>query len=261
MAVMPSERTRSLLRPLANPRFRSLLWALLGFSGWGGLLAIGVRLFASTPPRAGFDLELLLEAGRRVAAGQSPYGPIPLAGRAIQAESLFYSYPPPVAQAMSLFAGLPSWAMLLAWGLAATIGMALVVRLLERRVRSGSSIVLPLLALVPYIFPFAVAILFGNLDAWFPVLYGLLLLGVLRGGRGGWAGAGIVLALATLSKLHPVSLAAAPPTERWSGALQSKEVLAPSGRNSGGPPVTAVVRQIVWPSVQARCRRQMVEHR
>ena len=208
MAVMPSERTRSLLRPLVNPGFRSLLWVLLGFSGWGGLLAIGVRLFASTPPRAGFDLELLLEAGRRVAAGQSPYAPIPIAGRAIQAESLFYSYPPPVAQAMSLFAGLPSWVMLLAWGLAATIGMALVVRLLERRVRSGSSIVLPLVALVPYIFPFAVAILFGNLDAWFPVLYGLILLGVLRGGRRGWAGAGIVLALVTLSKLHPVSLGA-----------------------------------------------------
>ena len=208
MAAMPSERTRSLSRPLANPRFRTLLWVLLGFGGWGGLVAIGVRLVASTPPRAGFDLELLLEAGRRVAAGQSPYAPIPIVGGAVQAESLFYSYPPPVAQTMSFFAGVPSWAMLLVWGLAATLGMVLVIRLLERRVRSGASIVLPLVALVPYVFPFAVAVLFGNLDAWFPVLYGLILLGALRGGRRGWAGAGIVLALVTLSKLHPVSLGA-----------------------------------------------------
>ncbi len=206
MAAMSNPSTRSFARPLADRRFRTLLWGLVGLAGWGGLIVIAAQLLGATPPRAGFDLELLLEAGRRVAAGQSPYDPNLIAGDAVQAESLFYSYPPPVAQVLSFLAAIPSTAMLVAWGLGATAGMALVVQALRRRVRSGASLVPPLLAVAPYVFPFAVAVLFGNLDAWFPTLYGLILIGVLVGGRGGWSGAGIAFALVTVAKLHPASL-------------------------------------------------------
>ena len=45
-----------------------------------------------------------MEAGRDVAAGRSPYAPDLVSGAAPLATSLFYSYPPPVAQAFSLLA-------------------------------------------------------------------------------------------------------------------------------------------------------------
>jgi len=53
-----------------------------GIIGWLGLLWIGATLYAATPPKAGFDLELLLRAGRDVAAGRSPYDPALVAGSA-----------------------------------------------------------------------------------------------------------------------------------------------------------------------------------
>lgn len=211
MAAMSSAPTRPFSRPLAEPRFRAVLWIVLGIAGWAGLLFLGSRLLAATPPKAGFDLELLLAAGRRVAAGQTPYDPDLVAGGVVQAPSLFYSYPPPVAQALSIVAGVPSTVMLVLWGLGATIGLVLVVRAVARRPWSGvarpAELVLPALAVAPFVFPFAVALLFGNLDAWFPTLYGAILLGALVGGRSGWAGAGLAFALAAVTKLHPASLA------------------------------------------------------
>ena len=78
---------------------RSAPLAIVGVVGWVGLLWLGATLYAATPPKAGFDLELLLRAGRDVAAGRSPYDPALVAGSAPVAESLFYSYPPVVAQA------------------------------------------------------------------------------------------------------------------------------------------------------------------
>ena len=60
-----------LTRTFADPRFRRLIWLLVGGLGWVGLVALGSLLFAKDPPQAGFDLTLILDAGRRVAAGES----------------------------------------------------------------------------------------------------------------------------------------------------------------------------------------------
>ena len=61
-------------------------------------------------------------------------------------------------------------------------------------------------ACAPLTLPFAVGLLFGNLDVWFPLLYGAMLLAAIAPGRATAVGGGAALALATL-KLHPASLA------------------------------------------------------
>ncbi|HYC07473.1 MAG TPA: hypothetical protein VEG29_06065, partial [Candidatus Binatia bacterium] len=112
-----------ILRPFADRRFRLLVWVVVGATGWIGLALLAATLLAQQPPKAGFDLTLILDAGRRVAAGQSPYlaGAV---GGGTQVESLFYSYPPPVAQAASFIGGLGDTVVLVAMGLLATIGLA-----------------------------------------------------------------------------------------------------------------------------------------
>ena len=74
-------------------------WILLGVIGWGYVLILGASMLATEPPTAGFDLALLTEAARRIGAGASPYDPELVGGAPVAAPSLFYSYPPPVAQA------------------------------------------------------------------------------------------------------------------------------------------------------------------
>ena len=193
---------------------------MLAITLWGGVLWLGSRMFAMTPPSAGFDLELILGAGRRVAQGIGPYDPSMLAGHAPTAEDLFYSYPPPVAQAFSLVAGVPSGIALLGLAVVAVAGLALVTGTFARRLdpaRSVSSAIVPVLAVAPVVFPFAIAILFGNLDLVFPLLYGAMALTVVlpvsrsRSPRvprlAGFAG-GASLAVAAIAKLHPVSLGA-----------------------------------------------------
>ena len=205
------------------------LWAVLAVVLWGGVLWLGARLFAMTPPSAGFDLDLIVRAGVRVAQGAGPYDPSMLAGHAPTAEDLFYSYPPPVAQGFALIAGVPTGIALLGLAVVAVAGLALVARELARRLdpaHSVGSAVVPVIAIAPLVFPFAIATLFGNLDLLFPLLYGALLLAVLPGapalaavrpGRS-WSavfdrfgGARVVaggasLALAAVAKLHPASL-------------------------------------------------------
>jgi hypothetical protein len=113
------------VRPFADRRFRLLVWVVVGATGWAGLILLGVTLLAQQPPHAGFDLALILDAGRRVADGQSPYlaGAV---GGGTQVESLFYSYPPPIAQAASLLTGLDDGVVLAVMGLLATIGLGAV---------------------------------------------------------------------------------------------------------------------------------------
>ena len=53
--------------------------------------------------------------------------------------------------------------------------------------------------------PFAVGLLFGNLDIWFPLLYGVMLLAAMAPGRATAVGGGVALAFAAV-KLHPASL-------------------------------------------------------
>jgi hypothetical protein len=186
------------------------IWVVLGVVGWVGLVWLGSQLYGTNPRTAGFDLELLLRAGRDVAAGRSPYDPAMVAGAAPVAERLFYSYPPVVAQVMAIFAGVPSGVMLVVWDAVAVAGLAIVAGLLGRRFApdlAPSRVVIPVLCLTPIIFPFAVGLLFGNLDVFFPALYGLLLLGM-AGERGGWAPivGGAAATVASVTKLHPASL-------------------------------------------------------
>jgi hypothetical protein len=199
-------------RVLRRPAPPAVAWAvvgIIGVIGWAALVALASRMLATQPPTAGFDLELLLEAGRRIAAGQSPYDPAIVGGAVVQAETLFYSYPPPVAQVMRLVAGLPTGLVLLGWGAAATAATAAMAVFVARRfgwTGSAAAVALLTVAVLPFVFPFAIALLFGNLDAWFPAVYGLLLVGALRPSGASARAAGIALGAATVAKLHPASL-------------------------------------------------------
>ena len=185
--------------------------ALAGVLGWVGLVWLAIQLYGTHPPTAGFDLELLLRAGRDVAAGRSPYDPAMLAGTAPVAETLFYSYPPVVAQVMALFAAIPSPVMFVIWSAAAVAGLGLVARGLALRVPvagvAPATVGLVCVALAPLMFPFAIGILFGNLDVFFPLIFGLVLIGVLPAASGAdQARAGIAATVAAITKLHPASV-------------------------------------------------------
>ena len=82
--------------------------AIVAAIAWIGIVAIGIQLASTSSATLGFDFQLLLQAGRDVAAGRSPYDPSLLAGGAPTATELFYSYPPPVAQAFALVGWLPN---------------------------------------------------------------------------------------------------------------------------------------------------------
>jgi hypothetical protein len=193
-----------------SPARRWVTWAVLGAFGWVGLVWLGLQMYGTNPPTAGFDLELLLKAGRDVAAGRSPYDPTIVAGAAPVAERLFYSYPPVVAQFMAIFAGVPSGIMLVAWDAAAVAGLAGVAGLLAQRLAPDVSrfqVVFPMLCLSPIVLPFAVGLLFGNLDVFFPMLYGLVLLGVIeRSSSQPSIVGGAAVAIASVTKVHPASL-------------------------------------------------------
>ncbi len=183
-------------------------WLVVGGIGWAGVVWLGAQLYATTPPSAGFDLELLLEGGRRVAAGQSPYDPAMVGGASPGAPSLFYSYPPPVAQAIGLVAGVPSPVMLVAWGAAAVFGLLFVADRLRRLYApdlAASAVLIPVAAAAPLVFPVTVGLLFGNLDVFFPLLYGLMLIAAIDGTRPARIAGGVALTVAAL-KLHPASL-------------------------------------------------------
>ena len=186
--------------------------AVLGLVGWAGLVYLGTRLYSTTPPTAAFDLELLLGAGRAVAAGRSPYDPAMLAGAAPVAERLFYSYPPVVAQVTALVSAIPSAVMFISWTVAAVAGWAAVAAALVRRFGGAAGwtpaeVAGSAIALTPLLFPFAIGLLFGNLDVFFPLLYGLLLLGVVPlASRAASAAGGVAAAVAGITKLHPGSL-------------------------------------------------------
>ncbi len=172
------------------------------------------QMYRGTPPGAGFDLELLIAGGRHIAAGESPYSPAMLAGRSVEITTLFYTYPPLVAQAFSLLAAVPSpvifgGAMIAASISAVTVGAAVAGAAGSRALARAA--VLPLAALLPLWFPFTVGMLFGNLDIFFPALYGLVLVAALRPRDAGpsrrWlVGGGVALAAASVTKLHPAVL-------------------------------------------------------
>jgi hypothetical protein len=189
---------------------RTLLTAVVVATiGWIGVVAIGVQLASISSAALGHDLELLLQAGRDVADGRSPYAAELVGGSAPTATELFYSYPPPVAQAMSIVADLPSSVVLLQWGVLAVAGLLAVAEALRRRLAPDRprAVVLGICAAAaPLTLPLTVGLLFGNFDVFFPLLYGTMLLATLDVRRPAQVLGGIALAIASL-KLHPASLA------------------------------------------------------
>jgi hypothetical protein len=196
---------------VARLRRSFLPWLVAGVIAWAGVAWIGWTLWSQDPPRAGFDLALLLDGARAVAAGQSPYDRGMLTGGSPSATELFYSYPPPVAQAMQLVAWLPDGVVLVLWAIGATLGLGHIGGEIARRDGQGEprSTVIGAKAILaaPLFLPFAVALLFGNLDAWYPLLYGALVLAAFpTSGRWTWLGAGVAVAVVAIAKLHPAVL-------------------------------------------------------
>jgi hypothetical protein len=205
---MPVMHSASAISPRTPPGRAVVAAVVAGAIGWIGVVWIALQLADRNAANLGFDLELLLRAGRDVAAGHSPYAADLLAGGAPLATSLFYSYPPPVAQAFSLLASVPSRLALVLWVLAAVSGFLAVTELLRRRLapqRPARQVLLVAAACAPLTLPFAVGVLFGNLDMWFPFLYGAMLLAAVAPERATAIGAGAALAAASL-KLHPASM-------------------------------------------------------
>jgi len=185
---------------------------VVGIVGWLGLVWIGVRLAQSQAVGVGFDLRLLLRAGQHAAAGQSPYSSAMVSGASVEAQSLFYSYPPFVAQLLAPISWIPNEVVLVAWAVISTAAMAWVclavarcVTLQGKRLRAAT-VALPLVALAPFILPYGIGMLFGNLNTIFPFLYGLMLLAAAGGDRRGRIVGGIALGVAAATKLHPASL-------------------------------------------------------
>ena len=186
-------------------------WVIAGTVAWVGLLWLGWTLWQQVPHKAGFDLVLLLDAARRVQAGGGPYDPAMLAGTSPDATSLFYSYPPPVAQALTALAWLPDGVVLVLWGLGATAGLALAAAKLAATGgrTDGRGVALRAALVAPLILPFAIALLFGNLDAWYPLAFGALVAAVLPGSSPRTrAAGGIALGVVAVAKLHPASILA-----------------------------------------------------
>jgi hypothetical protein len=214
---------------------RSFLpWLVAGVIAWAGVGWIGWTLWNQDPPRAGFDLALLLEGARAVAAGQSPYDPAMLAGGSPSATDLFYSYPPPVAQAMQVVAWLPNGVVLVLWAIGATLGLGHIAAEIARRdgrdEPTSTVIGAKAIAVAPMVLPFAVAILFGNLDVWYPLAYGALLLTILGSpSRLTLAAGGAAIAVVAIAKLHPASLLLWIAARAWAeGGGQQGRVLTAS---------------------------------
>ena len=207
-------RTMSLrVEPGRGPRvpLSTAVWSLVGISGLVGLVVIAAQLAAMIPPRVGDDLRLLIQAAIHWRDGATLYTAAG-ANSSLVAESLFYSYPPLVAQALVPLTALPFGIVLGGWAAGAWAGLAAVA---HRLGRMGWSVTLPAVALAAFVYPFAIAALFGNVNVWFPLLFGLVLLAVVSPGRGSAVAGGIALAVASAVKLHPATLGVWLLARRW----------------------------------------------
>jgi len=212
-------------------------WGVLGGAMWVGIALLAARMLATVPPSAGFDLELLLAAGRDVAAGRSPYDPAIVAGVAPAGTSLFYSYPPLVAQATAFLAGLPSVLIFAVGSLAAVAGVGAVAVVLRNRLApelDGRLVAAGSIAAAAAVLPFAIGILFGNVDAFFPLLYGLLLAGCLSKQPRDQVLGGVALAIAVLAKVHPAVLGLWLVARLVRGRFLREEEIAPIVRTLAG---------------------------
>ena len=184
-----------------------LIGMVVGAIAWAGLAIVGTGLYQSLPRRAGFDLELVLAAGRRLAAGAPLYDPgLTSGGHPARSVDLFFAYPPPVAQVAGFVGAAPSWLVLVGLAVVAVTGMLVVAdRLAADRafpVRVGAVIVTG--AALPLVFPFSVGLLFGNLSVLVPVAIGLVLAGLVgRNSSAVTLVAGLGLAAISIAKIAP----------------------------------------------------------
>lgn len=196
-------------RAAGRERDDAVVWSMAAVVFWATTAYLGVLMFNAVPRIAAFDLDLLVGAGRAIAAGEGPYDPALLRGVAPDAVDLFYSYPPLVGQVLVPFAGLPLGAIAIAWAVIAVALLAVAVVRIGAIVApavSRRTIAAATVAVAAMTFPLLVAVLFGNLDAFFPALYGFALLAVLSPGpRDGVIG-GAAVAIGALTKVYPAGL-------------------------------------------------------
>jgi len=140
---------------------------------------------------------------------------------------------------MTLVAWLPDGVVLVLWGLGATLGLGWVAGRLSRTAGrpSARDDALRAMAVVPLVLPFAVAVLFGNLDAWYGLAFGALVLAVAAGpaSRGSVLAGGIALGIVSVAKLHPASLLL------WLLARTLIDRRGPASRALGAAVATGVV--------------------
>jgi alpha-1,2-mannosyltransferase len=191
------------------PPISMVAFLMVAVFGWAMIAWLAARLLAANPPAAGFDLELLLRAGRDVAAGRSPYDPALLAGTAPDATGLFFSYPPLVAQVFAIVSFVPSGAAFVVWSIGAVAALLAVTERIRRTVRATAptgTVAVAVLAVASLTFPFTIAVLFGNIDAFFSALYGLALVAAVSPRRSAGIAGGLAVAIAAVTKLYPAGI-------------------------------------------------------
>jgi hypothetical protein len=203
----------------ARARMNRVVCVVFAIGGWAYLASLCSSLLALRPPAAGFDLQLLLDAAGRVASGGSPYDQNAVAS-GLSARDLFYSYPPLVAQALVPVSGLPGWLVLAGSWIGAIVGLAVVAAAVARS-SIGRHTVAPIsllatidaalltVAAAAFFLPLAVGVLFGNIDMFFPLLFGAVAVAAVGGpvsSRATTILGGAALAVASAIKLHPASL-------------------------------------------------------
>jgi hypothetical protein len=197
--------------PARNRRRRNdaVVWSMAAAVFWAATGYLGLIMFNARPRIAAFDLDLLVGAGRAIDAGRSPYDPAMLAGTVPDAVDLFYSYPPIVGQVLVPVSGLPLGVIAIAWSVLAIALLAVAVvrigALVAPSVAPGT-VAAATVAVAAMTFPLLIAILFGNLDAFFPALYGFVLIGALSGVRRDGIVAGVAIAIGALTKVYPAGL-------------------------------------------------------
>lgn len=195
--------------PPGRRRNDAVVWSMAAVVFWAATGYLGVLMYNAVPRIAAFDLDLLVGAGRATAAGLSPYDPALLRGVVPDAVDLFYSYPPLVGQILVPLAAVPLGLVAIGWAVLAVALLAVAVVRIGALVAPGvpgRTVAAATVAVAAMTFPLLVAVLFGNLDAFFPALYGFALLAVLSPrGRDGVIG-GAVIAVGALTKVYPAGL-------------------------------------------------------
>ncbi len=120
---------------------------------------------------------------------------------------------------MTLVAWLPDGVALIAWAAGATVGLGVIAALIARVFRTGEgAVAIRTVTAAPLVLPFGIAMLFGNLDVWYPLAYGALLLSALPGSsRRTQLAAGAAVAIITVAKLQPA------PLLLWAAVVATRE--------------------------------------